>query len=35
MENGEKLSREIFVWISGIPLTLEVVWNSGWEIFYL
>ena len=29
------IERNLLVWISGIPLTLEYVWNSGGEIFYL
>ena len=29
------MDRALLVWISGIPLTLEDVWNSGWEIFDL
>ena len=36
--NGKRwkaIQRNLLVWISGIPLTLEDVWNSGWEIFYL
>ena len=29
------IQRNLLAWISGIPLPLEDVWNSGWEIFYL
>ena len=38
IDNGKRwkaIQRNLLVWISGIPLTLEDVWNSGWEIFYL
>ena len=38
IDNGKRwkaIQRDLLVWISGIPLTLEDVWNSGWEIFYL
>ena len=38
IDNGKRwkaIERNLLVWISGIPLTLEDVWNSGWEIFYL
>ena len=38
IDNGKRWKanqRNLLVWISGIPLTLEDVWNSGWEIFYL
>ena len=38
IDNGKRwkaIKRNILVWISDIPLTLEDVWNSGWEIFYL
>ena len=38
LDNGKRwkaIERNLLVWISGIPLTLEYVWNSGGEIFYL
>ena len=38
IDNGKRwkaIERNLFVWFSGIPLTLEYVWNSGGEIFYL
>ena len=38
IDNGKRwkaIERNLLVWISGIPLTLEYVWNSGGEIFYL
>ena len=38
IDNGKRwkaIQRNLLVWILGIPSTLEDVWNSGWEIFYL
>ena len=38
IDNGKRwkaIERNLLVWISGIPSTLEDVWNSGWEIFCL
>ena len=38
IDNGKRwkaIERNLLVWISDISLTLEDVWNSDWEIFYL
>ena len=38
IDNGKRwkaIQRNLLAWISGIPSTLEDVWNSGWEIFYV